>query len=52
MKEIKRAVHREILPCGQGRIESVKISPSLLMIGECFLGPFRINVSSRKVGPH
>ena len=29
-----QGVDQEILPCGQGRIDSVKINPSLLMIRE------------------
>ena len=28
-------VDQKILPCGQGRIDSVKINPSLLMMREC-----------------
>ena len=29
-----QGVDQEILPCGQGRIDSVKINPSLLMMRE------------------
>ena len=30
-----QGVDQQILPCGQGRIDSVKINPSLLMMREC-----------------
>ena len=30
-----QGVDQKILPCGQGRIDSVKINPSLLMMREC-----------------
>ena len=30
-----QGVDQEILPCGQGRIDSVKINPSLLMMRDC-----------------
>ena len=30
-----QGVHQQILPCRQGRIDSVKINPSLLMMREC-----------------
>ena len=30
-------VDQQILPCGQGRIDSVKINPSLLMMRECLI---------------
>ena len=30
-----QGVDQEILPCGQGRIDNVKINPSLLMLKEC-----------------
>ena len=32
---ILQGVDQKILPCGQGRIDSVKINPSLLMMREC-----------------
>ena len=31
-----QGVDQKILPCGQGRIDSVKINPSLLMMTDCF----------------
>ena len=31
----RQGVDQKILPCGQGRIDSVKINPSLLMMREC-----------------
>ena len=31
----RQGVDQEILPCGQGRIDSVKINPSLLLMREC-----------------
>ena len=34
-------VDQKILPCGQGRIDSVKINPSLLMMRECVWLPWR-----------
>ena len=30
-----QGVDQKILPCGQGRIDSVKINPSLLMMTDC-----------------
>ena len=33
----QEGVHQQILPCRQGRIDSVKINPSLLMMRECRL---------------
>ena len=30
-----QGVDQKILPCGQGRIDSVKINPTLLMMREC-----------------
>merc|ERR1719222_147763 len=30
-----QGVDQKILPCGQGRIDSVKINPSLLMMADC-----------------
>ena len=30
-----QGVDHKILPCGQGRIDSVKINPSLLMMRKC-----------------
>ena len=36
-----QGVDQEILPCGQGRIDSVKINPSLLMMRECIRAPPR-----------
>ena len=33
-----QGVDQKILPCGQGRIDSVKINPSLLMMTDCFIG--------------
>ena len=32
-----QGVDQEILPCGQGRIDSVKINPSLLMMRDCMI---------------
>ena len=32
-----QGVDQKILPCGQGRIDSVKINPSLLMMTDCVL---------------
>ena len=32
-----QGVDQKILPCGQGRIDSVKINPSLLMMTDCSL---------------
>ena len=32
-----QGVDQEILPCGQGRIDSAKINPSLLMMTDCIL---------------
>ena len=32
---ILQGVDQKILPCGQGRIDSVKINPTLLMMREC-----------------
>ena len=34
-----QGVDQKILPCGQGRIDSVKINPSLLMMTDCRLPP-------------
>ena len=47
-----QGVDQEILPCGQGRIDSVKINPSLLMMTDCFIqenmacytGPYQLVV--------
>ena len=36
-----QGVDQQILPCGQGRIDSVKINPSLLMMRECIRAPPR-----------
>ena len=33
--KLLQEVDQEILPCGQRRIDSVKINPSLLMMREC-----------------
>ena len=41
-----QGVDQEILPCGQGRIDSVKINPSLLMMRDC---PFIHNRTGRKM---
>ena len=30
-----QGVNQQIIPCGQGRIDGVKINPSLLMMREC-----------------
>ena len=35
-----QGVDQKILPCGQGRIDSVKINPSLLMMTDCLLHQF------------
>ena len=32
-----QGVDQEILPCGQGRIDGVKINPSLLMRRDCLV---------------
>merc|ERR1712055_825239 len=32
-----QGVDQKILPCGQGRIDSVKINPSLLMMRDCHI---------------
>ena len=32
-----QGVDQKILPCGQGRIDSAKINPSLLMMRECII---------------
>ena len=32
-----QGVDQKILPCGQGRIDSVKINPSLLMMTDCLI---------------
>ena len=37
-----RGVDQKILPCGQGRIDSVKINPSLLMMTDCHLHVERV----------
>ena len=37
-----QGVDQKILPCGQGRIDSVKINPSLLMMTDWFIGTNRI----------
>ena len=34
-----QGVDQKILPCGQGRIDSVKINPSLLMMTDCQMCP-------------
>ena len=36
-----QGVDQKILPCGQGRIDSVKINPSLLMMTDCIRAPPR-----------
>ena len=33
----RQGVDQKILPCGQGRIDSVKINPSLLMMRDCIV---------------
>jgi len=35
-----QGVDQKILPCGQGRIDSVKINPSLLMMTDCTMHRF------------
>ena len=41
MRECPYWGNQEILPCGQGRIDSVKINPSLLMMREWEIHPIR-----------
>ena len=41
-----QGVDQKILPCGQGRIDSVKINPSLLMMRDCV-----ISSQSQKIPP-
>ena len=50
-----QGVDQKILPCGQGRIDSVKINPSLLMMTDCLMVPNQsaltlIGLTSRKEG--
>ena len=39
-----QGVDQEILPCGQGRIDSVKINPSLLMMRDCLTLTFSLSL--------
>ena len=42
-----QGVDQKILPCGQGRIDSVKINPSLLMMRECLMCGLDYLISGR-----
>ena len=44
-----QGVDQKILPCGQGRIDSVKINPSLLMMREW--GFTQVEIQQNKTGP-
>ena len=41
-----QGVDQKILPCGQGRIDSVKINPSLLMMRDCLMAPIQSDSTS------
>ena len=42
-----QGVDQQILPCGQGRIDSVKFNPSLLMMRECKVCPTKAGLICR-----
>ena len=44
----RQGVDQKILPCGQGRIDSVKIDPSLRMMTDCRMLRFDEHVISSK----
>ena len=47
-----QGVDQKILPCGQGRIDSVKINPSLLMMTDCPVHRLIIIIKSSSSSVH
>ena len=47
-----QGVDQKILPCGQGRIDRVKINPSLLMMRECNIIQFSSSISVKSLPGH
>ena len=46
----RQGVDQKILPCGQGRIDSIKINPSLLMMTDCHMLPLTGLIASAYTG--
>ena len=47
-----QGVDQKILPCGLGRIDSVKINPSLLMMTDCFFPIWELQFENCELGFH